>query len=129
MRRSGAVIDLAAVLLFVGIGRSVHDHGLSIAGMVSTAWPFVGTGSWLARIGHLAALFDVFSRRTHRVLRDSCSRDDVAGGIGTGDGLCFCVGGVRFPRRINARLANSGGRSPTPATDKPGLLIPYGNCG
>ena len=52
MRRSGAVIDLAAVLLFVGIGRSVHDHGLSIAGMVSTAWPFVSglVVGWLASV-------------------------------------------------------------------------------
>ncbi|MGP0030957.1 MAG: DUF3054 domain-containing protein [Acidimicrobiales bacterium] len=41
MRRIGLLADLAAVLLFVGIGRSVHDHGLSIAGMASTAWPFL----------------------------------------------------------------------------------------
>jgi hypothetical protein len=34
-------LDLACVLVFVGIGRSVHDHGLNVAGLASTAWPFV----------------------------------------------------------------------------------------
>ena len=55
MRRNLWLIDLACVLVFVGIGRSVHAHGLSIAGMVSTSWPFV-TGlaaGWIAvHIGH-----------------------------------------------------------------------------
>jgi hypothetical protein len=36
-----AALDLLAVLVFVGIGRAVHTHGASIAGLVSTAWPFV----------------------------------------------------------------------------------------
>jgi hypothetical protein len=40
MRYPWAGIDLAAVLLFVGIGRHVHDHGVSVAGMASTTWPF-----------------------------------------------------------------------------------------
>jgi hypothetical protein len=40
MRYSWAGIDLAAILLFVGIGRSVHDHGVNVAGMASTTWPF-----------------------------------------------------------------------------------------
>lgn len=50
MRRALWVLDLAAVLLFVGIGRSVHTRGVTLAGMASTAWPFV-TGlalGWLA---------------------------------------------------------------------------------
>ncbi len=34
------LIDLVCVLVFVGIGRSVHSHGLSLAGMASTTWPF-----------------------------------------------------------------------------------------
>jgi hypothetical protein len=42
MRRAAVALDLVAVLLFVGIGRAAHDHGLSIGGMASTAWPFVG---------------------------------------------------------------------------------------
>ena len=41
MHRALWLIDLACVLLFVGIGRSVHTHGLSLAGMATTAWPFV----------------------------------------------------------------------------------------
>jgi hypothetical protein len=41
MRRTCAVIDLVVVLVFVGIGRSVHDHGVYAGGVASTAWPFV----------------------------------------------------------------------------------------
>jgi hypothetical protein len=41
MRRVCAVVDLIVVLIFVGIGRSVHDHGVYAGGMASTAWPFV----------------------------------------------------------------------------------------
>ncbi len=41
MRPAPAIADLAAVLVFVGIGRSVHADGLSFPGLVSTAWPFV----------------------------------------------------------------------------------------
>ena len=35
------VLDVLAVLVFVGIGRSVHTHGLAPAGLASTAWPFL----------------------------------------------------------------------------------------
>ncbi len=39
---AGAVaLDVATVLVFVGVGRSVHRHGLTVAGMASTTWPFV----------------------------------------------------------------------------------------
>jgi len=34
-------LDIVSVLLFVGIGRSVHTKGLTIAGMASTSWPFL----------------------------------------------------------------------------------------
>lgn len=49
MRRTTAAIDLGVVLVFVGIGRSVHAHGLSVSGMASTAWPFVSglAAGWL----------------------------------------------------------------------------------
>jgi hypothetical protein len=41
MRVQGCLaLDLVCVLVFVAIGRSVHDHGLSAAGLASTAWPF-----------------------------------------------------------------------------------------
>ncbi len=33
--------DVAVVLMFVGIGRHVHDHGVNLAGMASTSWPFL----------------------------------------------------------------------------------------
>jgi hypothetical protein len=44
--------DLAAVLVFVGIGRTVHAHGVSVAGLASTAWPFLsGLGAgWVALV-------------------------------------------------------------------------------
>jgi hypothetical protein len=50
MRRAWAIADLAAVVVFVVIGRTVHAHGLSLAGIVSTAWPFVTglTTGWLS---------------------------------------------------------------------------------
>jgi threonine/homoserine/homoserine lactone efflux protein len=40
MKRLGFAFDLAAVLVFVGIGRSTHDHGMSLGGVSSTLWPF-----------------------------------------------------------------------------------------
>jgi hypothetical protein len=46
---AGALVDLVVVLVFVGIGRSTHDHGAALAGMASTSWPFLcGLGAgWL----------------------------------------------------------------------------------
>jgi FtsH-binding integral membrane protein len=40
MRHIWAAIDFAVILVFVGIGRHVHDHGLNLAGLASTTWPF-----------------------------------------------------------------------------------------
>src|SRR5665647_149439 len=40
MRTNWAAIDVVIILLFVAIGRSVHDHGVNLAGMASTTWPF-----------------------------------------------------------------------------------------
>jgi hypothetical protein len=48
-----AVLDVAAVLLFVVIGRANHGHGEAVAGVASTAWPFL-TGlavGWLGAFG------------------------------------------------------------------------------
>ena len=36
-----AVLDVIAVLVFVAIGRSSHTEGVTVAGMASTAWPFL----------------------------------------------------------------------------------------
>ncbi|MDE3007683.1 MAG: DUF3054 domain-containing protein [Acidobacteriota bacterium] len=33
--------DLAVLVVFVAIGRSSHHHGLRVAGVISTLWPFV----------------------------------------------------------------------------------------
>jgi hypothetical protein len=50
--RLWVAIDLLAVLVFVAIGRSVHDHGINAAGLASTEWPFaVGVSiGWLVVI-------------------------------------------------------------------------------
>lgn len=40
MTRGWILIDILVVVLFVGIGRSNHHHGVSFSGMVSTTWPF-----------------------------------------------------------------------------------------
>ena len=40
MNRVWIVVDALIVLLFVGIGRSSHHHGLRFSGVVSTTWPF-----------------------------------------------------------------------------------------
>ena len=39
-RTASAVADLIMILIFVAIGRSVHDHGVKLSGMISTTWPF-----------------------------------------------------------------------------------------
>lgn len=45
-----AALDVCCVLLFVAIGRASHAQGETIAGLASTAWPFLaGLGiGWLA---------------------------------------------------------------------------------
>jgi hypothetical protein len=47
-----AVLDVASVLVFVVIGRASHNHGESVPGVASTAWPFLaglGVGWLVAR--------------------------------------------------------------------------------
>ncbi len=43
-------VDVACVLAFCAIGRRSHDEGLGVAGIATTAWPFLsGTAlGWLA---------------------------------------------------------------------------------
>jgi hypothetical protein len=49
MNRVWIAVDAVVVLVFVGIGRSSHHHGLRLTGFLSTTWPFaVGLGvGWL----------------------------------------------------------------------------------
>ena len=47
------VLDVACVLVFVIIGRASHTKGESLAGIASTAWPFLAglAGGWLVTTG------------------------------------------------------------------------------
>jgi Protein of unknown function (DUF3054) len=51
--RLAVVLDVCCVLIFVIIGRASHTKGESVAGIASTAWPFLaGLGlGWLAARG------------------------------------------------------------------------------
>jgi len=51
--RLAVVLDCCCVLLFVIIGRANHAKGESLAGIASTAWPFLAglAGGWLAARG------------------------------------------------------------------------------
>ena len=47
--------DMAAVAVFVAIGRTVHAHGFSLVGFAATAWPFaagVATGWFVLTVSH-----------------------------------------------------------------------------
>ncbi len=48
--RLAVVLDCCCVLVFVVIGRASHTKGESLAGIASTAWPFLAglAGGWLA---------------------------------------------------------------------------------
>jgi FtsH-binding integral membrane protein len=51
--RLAVVLDIGCVLVFVIIGRASHTKGESLAGVASTAWPFLAglAGGWLATAG------------------------------------------------------------------------------
>ena len=51
-------LDVVAVLIFVAIGRASHDHGETLAGVASTAWPFLaGLGvGWVSALAWLRPL-------------------------------------------------------------------------
>ncbi len=88
MQRAALAIDLAAVLVFVAIGRTVHTGGLSFPGMTSTGWPFA---SGLV-LGWLALVIWGWSRTSLRagLLAWVCT---VAGGMSlrvlSGQGIAF----------------------------------------
>jgi hypothetical protein len=48
--RLAVVLDCCCVLVFVVIGRASHTKGEALAGIASTAWPFLAglAGGWLA---------------------------------------------------------------------------------
>jgi len=48
--RLAVVLDVCCVLVFVIIGRASHTKGEGLAGVASTAWPFLAglAGGWLA---------------------------------------------------------------------------------
>lgn len=58
MRRAAVVLDIAALVLFVSIGRASHHDGVTVAGFISTVWPFaVGLGAgWLLTSRRLASV-------------------------------------------------------------------------
>ena len=51
--RLAVALDVGCVLVFVIIGRASHTKGESLAGIGSTAWPFLAglAGGWLATAG------------------------------------------------------------------------------
>jgi hypothetical protein len=51
--RLAVIIDVCCVLVFVIIGRASHTKGEGLAGVASTAWPFLAglAGGWLATAG------------------------------------------------------------------------------
>jgi Protein of unknown function (DUF3054) len=51
--RLAVAIDVCCVLVFVIIGRASHTTGESLAGIASTAWPFLAglAGGWLVTVG------------------------------------------------------------------------------
>ena len=51
--RLAVILDCCCVLVFVIIGRASHTKGESLAGIASTAWPFLAglAGGWLVTAG------------------------------------------------------------------------------
>ena len=51
--RLAVVLDCCCVLVFVVIGRASHTQGESLAGIASTAWPFLAglAAGWLVTAG------------------------------------------------------------------------------
>jgi hypothetical protein len=61
-----AAIDFVFIVIFVAIGRSNHDDGMSWSGMWSTAWPFL-TGALIGwSLAYVAMHFFTDHRGGHR---------------------------------------------------------------
>jgi hypothetical protein len=121
MRRTAASLDLVAVLLFVGIGRAVHAHGLSIDGMASTAWPFLSglVVGWVAlTLAHRApaslgsgALVCLATVAVGMALRAVAAQGTAAAFVVVA--LCF-LGAFMCGWRLLARMLRVSGRCPRP---------------
>jgi hypothetical protein len=121
MRRTAASLDLVAVLLFVGIGRAVHAHGLSIDGMASTAWPFLSglVVGWVAlTLAHRApaslgsgALVCLATVAVGMALRAVAGQGTAAAFVVVA--LCF-LGAFMCGWRLLARMLRVSGRCPRP---------------
>jgi len=121
MRRTAASLDLVAVLVFVGIGRAVHAHGLSIDGILSTAWPFLSglVVGWVAlTLAHRApaslgsgALVCSATVAVGMVLRVVAGQGTAAAFVVVA--LCF-LGAFMCGWRLLARMLRVSGRCPRP---------------
>ncbi len=110
-RPAGFALDAVAVGLFVGIGRVVHEHGLSLRGFASTAWPFA-TGlviGWLV-LAFVAASAAIGHRRADGLFGDRIGGDDATGLVGAGNCFRLRARRARFSRVGDARLASGGHR-------------------
>lgn len=107
---AAAALDLAAVALFVVIGRASHHHGESPGGIASTAWPFLSglVAGWLVvarrspatvRAGAVVCTATV---ALGMVLRVVAGQGTAAAFIGVATGFlgAFMLGGRLLLRRV-----------------------------
>ena len=85
--RLAVVLDCCCVLVFVIIGRASHTKGESLAGIASTAWPFLAglAGGWLGG-PRLAAAVRAFPGGRGRVARHGGRWHGAPGGVRAGHG-------------------------------------------
>ena len=69
VRTLGAVLaDAVSVVVFVAIGRDAHHHVVGVAGIASTAWPFLaGVAVGWAAVAVVAVVAVVADRRRRRL--------------------------------------------------------------
>ncbi|SDQ40511.1 Protein of unknown function [Quadrisphaera sp. DSM 44207] len=113
---AAAVLDVAAVLAFVLVGRRSHAEGLDLAGTLGTAWPFLAglaTG-WVAARGWRAPS----SRRTGAAVWAAAVAVGVLLRATTGDGApvsfvvvtAFVLAALLLGWRVVAALVGCSGR-------------------
>ena len=111
--------DIVIVLVFVAIGRTAHAHGVTIAGLASTAWPFLArlAVGWLA-LASVARRHGLVER-PGGVDLDGGARHGLSGGLRSGHRRRLRVRGLGLSGAHHARLAGSGCGRPAPAFDEP----------